>query len=52
MRVTDLAKLHGLIAGSPLVVTPTSRSAGTLVQTISTVGGPPMPAMTTTVTTV
>ena len=30
-----LAKIHGLVLGSPLVVTPASRSAGDVVQTIT-----------------
>lgn len=30
----DLAKIHGLILGTPLVVTPTSRVAGDIAQTI------------------
>jgi|JI10StandDraft_1071094.scaffolds.fasta_scaffold41828_2 hypothetical protein len=36
--VNDLALVHGLVSGSDLVVTPTTRSAGTVVQTIGTVG--------------
>ena len=36
--VSDLARIHGLILGQPLVVTPTQRSAGTVVQTISEAG--------------
>jgi hypothetical protein len=32
--LADLAKIHGLVSGSPLVVTPTTRSAGSVVQTI------------------
>lgn len=35
LRIIELAKLHGLIQGTDLVVTPTSRTAGTVVQTIS-----------------
>jgi hypothetical protein len=33
-----LAKIHGLLSGTPLVVTPTSRTAGDVTQTIDTVG--------------
>ena len=36
--VSDLARIHGLILGQPLVVTPTQRSAGAVVQTISEAG--------------
>lgn len=36
--VNELALVHGLVAGSDLVVTPTTRSAGTVVQNISTAG--------------
>lgn len=36
--VNDLALIHGLVAGADLVVTPTARSAGTVAQTIGTVG--------------
>lgn len=36
----DLAKIHGLVIGSPLVVTPTSRTAADIVQTIADVAGP------------
>lgn len=31
----DLAKIHGLIAGTPLVVSPSRRTAGDIVQTIA-----------------
>lgn len=34
-RVADLAKIHGLVADTPLVVTPTSRTAGSISQTIT-----------------
>jgi hypothetical protein len=34
-----LARIHGLVLGTPLVVTPVSRVAGDLVQTISEAGG-------------
>lgn len=34
----DLAAVHGLVAGAPLVVTPTRRSAGGLTQSISESG--------------
>jgi len=30
----DLARIHGLIAATPLVVTPTHRSAGVVDQTV------------------
>jgi hypothetical protein len=33
-----LAKIHGLLSGTPLVVTPTSRTAGDVTQTIDTAG--------------
>lgn len=36
--VNDLARIHGLVAGEPLVVTPTTRSAGAVAQTISESG--------------
>ena len=36
--VGDLARIHGLILGQPLVVTPTQRSAGAIVQSISEAG--------------
>jgi hypothetical protein len=44
LRTTELAKVHGLVTGDPLTVTPTTRTAGSVTQTISTVG------TTTTVT--
>lgn len=34
-RVTELAQIHGLIPGAALVVTPTSRTAGSITQAIS-----------------
>lgn len=37
LRVNELAKLHGLDPAAPLVVTPTTRAAGSITQTISTV---------------
>lgn len=36
--VSELARIHGLVAGSPLVVTPTSRQAGAISQSISESG--------------
>lgn len=36
--VNELALVHGLVAGSDLVVTPTARTAGTVTQSISTAG--------------
>lgn len=38
-RLAALARIHGLIAGEPLVVTPTQRTAGGIVQTIAEAGG-------------
>jgi hypothetical protein len=35
LRVVELALLHGLVAGSPLVVNTTTRSAGSVSQSIS-----------------
>jgi len=35
----DLARIHGLVSGTPLVVTASSRAAGDLAQSISEVGG-------------
>lgn len=35
LRITELAQLHGLVVGTDLVVTPTSRTAGSVVQVIS-----------------
>lgn len=43
-RIIELAKVHGLLPEAPLVVTPTSRTAGDVVQTVNNVG------TTTTVT--
>lgn len=37
-RILDLAKIHGLVTGQPLTVTPTSRSAGGIVQTVGESG--------------
>jgi hypothetical protein len=37
-RVSEVRALHGLTPGTPLIVTPTSRSAGGISQTITTVG--------------
>jgi hypothetical protein len=44
LRIIELAKLHGLVEGAPLVVTETSRTAGDVAQAVNTSGG------TTTVT--
>ena len=33
--IAELAQLHGLVVGTDLVVTPTSRTAGSVVQTIT-----------------
>lgn len=38
LRIIEIAKLHGLVIGSDLVVTETARTAGTVVQTIATAG--------------
>jgi hypothetical protein len=38
VAVHDMAKIHGVVAGSPLVVTPTTRTAGDVSQTITQVG--------------
>ena len=38
-RVTDVAAIHGLIGGSPLQVTATARTAGTIVQQIDESAG-------------
>ena len=35
LRIVELAKVHGLVSGSALVVTPTSRVAGDISQSIS-----------------
>lgn len=37
-RIIELAKIHGLVQGSPLTVTPTSRSAGGINQTVAESG--------------
>jgi hypothetical protein len=37
-QLAELHKIHGLLAGSPLVVTPTARAAGSVSQTITEVG--------------
>lgn len=37
-RLMDLARIHGLQPGTPLVVTPTSRQAGGVEQTVTKVG--------------
>jgi len=37
-RLMDLARIHGLQPGTPLVVTPTSRQAGVVEQTVTKVG--------------
>ena len=37
-NITEIAKLHGLLPGIDLVVTPTSRTAGDVVQTVATAG--------------
>ena len=36
--VSELALIHGLVSGSDLVVTPTTRTAGSVVQSIGTAG--------------
>lgn len=38
LRIVELAQLHGLVVGTDLVVTPTSRTAGSVVQTIAEAG--------------
>lgn len=38
-RIIELAKIHGLVIGADLTVTASSRSAGDVVQTITTAGG-------------
>ena len=38
LRIMDLAKVHGLVPGTDLVVTPTSRTAGDVAQTITEAG--------------
>lgn len=37
-QVTDVARIHGLVSGQPLVVTPSSRVAGPVTQAIDTAG--------------
>lgn len=39
LRIVELAQLHGLVVGTDLVVTPTARSAGSVVQTVAESGG-------------
>lgn len=39
LRLMDLARLHGLLADQPLVVSATSRTAGPVHQLVSTEGG-------------
>ena len=39
LRIVELAQLHGLVVGTDLVVTPTSRNAGSVVQTVAESGG-------------
>lgn len=36
LQITKVSKIHGI--GSPLIVTPTSRTAGDISQTITTLG--------------
>ena len=36
LRIVELAKIHGLVIGADLVVTPTSRTAGDITQSITT----------------
>lgn len=38
LRIAELAQLHALVPGTDLVVTPSSRSAGSVVQSIGTAG--------------
>ena len=38
-RILELAKIHGLVTGSPLTVTATERTAGDIVQSITEAGG-------------
>jgi hypothetical protein len=38
LRIVELAKIHGLVSGSNLVVTETTRTAGSISQTIAEVG--------------
>ena len=37
-RIVELAQLHGLVVGADLIVTPVSRTAGPVVQTIASAG--------------
>lgn len=37
-RLMDLARIHGLLPGTPLVVSPTARQAGAVEQTVTKVG--------------
>ncbi len=39
LRIIEIAKIHGLVIGTDLVVTETARIAGTVVQSIATNGG-------------
>jgi hypothetical protein len=39
LRIMELAKIHGLVAGQPLTVAPAQRQAGDVVQSISEAGG-------------
>lgn len=39
LRIIEIAKIHGLVIGSDLVVTETTRTAGAVAQTIVTTGG-------------
>lgn len=39
LRIVEIAKLHGLVDGSPLQVGPNSRTAGSIIQSISEAGG-------------
>lgn len=38
LRIAELAQVHGLVVGTDLVVTPTSRTAGSVVQAVSEAG--------------
>lgn len=38
-EINELHRLHGLAAGEPLIVTATTRVAGTVSQTITEAGG-------------
>jgi hypothetical protein len=38
-QLAALAKIHGLISGTPLVVSATARTAGDVSQTVDDVGG-------------